>query len=224
MLHLEGLVHRFAGRSADMPAALDIPALGIAPGRLTVVRGPSGSGKTTLLYILSGLVRPSAGRVVWDGTDIAALSEGGRDRWRRGKAGFVFQNFNLIEEMSPFANVTVAAYFSALTDRAVRSRAAELLAQFGVADERRQVGSYSRGEQQRVALARALIFDPPILFADEPTASLDTANADALCVAFRRLAGQGRTVVAVSHDPLLIAAADEVIALDHGRQVAERAA
>ncbi|ODT75967.1 MAG: hypothetical protein ABS76_32650 [Pelagibacterium sp. SCN 64-44] len=217
MLELSGLEHRFDGRSANAPPALAIAALAIAPGRLTVIGGPSGSGKTTLLHVLSGLIRPSAGQVRWNGTDIAGLKEADRDRWRRRNAGFVFQNFNLMEEMSPLGNVTLAAHFSALTDRAVRHRAIVLLDRFGIANEPRRIDLYSRGEQQRIALARALVFDPPILFADEPTASLDAGNAVRLCDTFRQLAGEGRTIVAVSHDPLLIAAADAVIALDHGR-------
>lgn len=219
MLRLRGVEHRFAGRSDTAPPALDIPELSIEAGQLTVIRGPSGSGKTTLLYVLSGLIKPSAGQVQWDAVDIATLGEGARDQWRRRTAGFVFQNFNLIEEMSPLGNVTLAAYFAAFTDAAVRERGKALLAQFGVADEARKVSSYSRGEQQRVALARALVFDPPILFADEPTASLDEGNSAGLCQSFKRLAAEGRTVVAVSHDPLLIEAADSVVMLDHGRVV-----
>ncbi|ODT82141.1 MAG: hypothetical protein ABS76_09815 [Pelagibacterium sp. SCN 64-44] len=212
-----GLEHRFSRQSAGAPPALDIASLAIVPGRLTVIRGPSGSGKTTLLYVLSGLIKPSAGQVRWSGLDIAALGETERDRWRRRNAGFVFQSFNLMEELNPLGNVTLAAYFSAWTDRIVRERAIALLERFGIANEPRRVDTYSRGEQQRVALARALVFDPPILFADEPTASLDAGNSIQLCDDFRRLASEGRTIVAVSHDPLLIAAADIVVALDHGR-------
>jgi len=219
VLQLNGVEHRFEGRTAKAPPALDIASLSMKAEQLTVIRGPSGSGKTTLLYVLSGLIRPVSGEVRWDDVDIAGLGEGARDRWRRRSAGFVFQNFNLIDEMSPLGNVTLAAYFSAFTDNGMRARGKSLLEQFGVADEARQVSSYSRGEQQRVALARALVFDPPILFADEPTASLDEANSAELCQAFKWLASEGRTVVAVSHDPLLIDAADTVVTLDHGRVV-----
>ncbi|WP_323014563.1 ABC transporter ATP-binding protein [Devosia sp.] len=217
MLDLLGLEHRFSGQSAGAQPALDIASLTITPGRLTVIRGPSGSGKTTLLYVLSGLIKPSAGQVRWSGLDIAALGETERDRWRRRNAGFVFQSFNLMEELNPLGNVTLAAYFSAWTDRTVRKRAIALLERFGIANEPRRVDTYSQGEQQRVALARALVFDPPILFADEPTASLDAGNSIQLCDDFKRLASEGRAIVAVSHDPLLIAAADSVVALDHGR-------
>lgn len=224
MLDVVGLAHSFSRGSSTGRLALDIAELSIVAGQLTTITGPSGSGKTTLLYVLSGLLRASAGQLRWDGLDIAALSEGERDRWRRRNAGFVFQNFNLIDEMTALQNVTVAANFSAFSDAGVRGRARDLLRTFGVADEKRRVATYSRGEQQRVAMARALIFDPPIVFADEPTASLDEANAQGLATQFRALAAEGKTVVAVSHDRILIEGADRVIRLDHGCIVAPETA
>lgn len=219
MLTIAGLVHRFEGGAA----ALDIDQMTVGTGELTVIVGPSGSGKTTLLYVLSGLLRPSAGVVRWGDLDIGGLPEGQRDRWRRRHAGFVFQNFNLIEDMSPLANVTLAAHFSAWSDAGVRRRGRQLLEEFGVADEKRRVDTYSRGEQQRIALARALVFDPPIIFADEPTASLDTGNAQTMAAMLQGLARAGRTIIAVSHDPVLIGAADRVVRLSHGRLAAEEA-
>ena len=224
MLRVAGLVHRFASAGPDARAAVDIAEMVVEPGQLVVVTGPSGSGKTTLLYLLSGLLRAAAGKIDWDGVDLAGLSEGRRDDWRRRHAGFVFQNFNLIDEMSALHNVTVAAHFAAWSDRSVRGRAEQLLAEFGLPEGRRSVSTFSRGEQQRVALARALLFDPPILFADEPTASLDTANAETLGRQLLALAAAGKTVLAVSHDPVLIAAAGRVIKLAHGRLVADSVA
>lgn len=219
MLAIEGLVHRFVGPSADAPAAIDIAALAVPTGAFAAITGPSGSGKSTLLYLLSGLLRGAQARIVWDGVDIAALSETRRDTWRRQHAGFVFQNFNLIEEMSALDNVVVAAHFSAFTAGAWRERARALLEQFGVPAGTRSVSTYSRGEQQRIALARALLFDPPILFADEPSASLDTENAQALRAQLEAVTAAGKTVLVVSHDPILIDAAQRVIRLDHGRLV-----
>jgi putative ABC transport system ATP-binding protein len=218
MLMVRGLRHHF-GSAAEDEVAVDIPQLTLEVGRLTVIVGPSGSGKTTLLYLLSGLLRPTVGQITWDGVDIAALSEGHRDEWRRRHAGFVFQNFNLIDEMTALQNVTVAAHFAAWSDKPVRNRAEALLAGFGVPPGHRSVATYSRGEQQRVALARALLFDPPILFADEPTASLDTTNAEALTGQLVSLADAGKTVLVVSHDPVVIAAASRVVVLRHGRLV-----
>lgn len=218
MLVVRRLQHHFGSVAAN-GIAVDISELALARGRLTVIVGPSGSGKTTLLYLLSGLLRPAAGQIVWDGVDIATLSESRRDEWRRRHAGFVFQNFNLIDEMTALQNVTVAAHFAAWSDKHLRRHAEALLAQLGVPLGRRSVATYSRGEQQRVALARALLFDPPILFADEPTASLDTANAEALTRQMLALAASGKTVLVVSHDPVVIAAAGQVVALEHGRAV-----
>ena len=125
--------------------------------------------------------------------------------------------------MTALQNVTAASTFSAFSYAGVRGRARDLLRTFGVADEKRHVSTYSRGEQQRVAMARALIFDPAIVFADEPTASLDEANAQGLAAQFRALAAEGKTVVAVSHDRTLIEGADRVIRLDHGCIVASEA-
>ena len=219
MLSVSGLLHRFNNAGAGARAAVHVPELGVPAGQFLAITGPSGSGKTTLLYLLSGLLRPSQGSIVWSGQDITGMREGQRDGWRRRHAGFVFQNFNLIEEMTAYQNVTVAAYFSALSDRQVREPARRLLAQLGVPDERRRVDTYSRGEQQRIALARALLFDPPVLFADEPTASLDVTNSQALATQFQTLAGAGKCVIVVSHDPVVIQAADRIIQLDHGQLV-----
>lgn len=219
MLVVEGLAHRFAAQPTGAPPALDIPSLSLAAGELTVITGPSGSGKTTLLYLLSGLLAPSAGRVAWAGSALSSMSETQRDHWRRQHAGIVFQNFNLFEDLSPIDNVVMAAYFAAFSAGTSRRRAASLLERFDVANEKRAVGTYSRGEQQRIALARALLFEPTVLFADEPTASLDVVNAQRLGGLLRELAVEGKCIVAVSHDPQLIGVADRVVPLDHGRLV-----
>jgi putative ABC transport system ATP-binding protein len=216
-LEISGLVHRFAGLAGEAAPAVEIGTLEIEPGVLTVLTGPSGSGKSTLLYLMSGILKPGQGEIRWDGTDLAAAGESVRDRWRRTHAGFVFQDFHLIAGMTALANVTVAAYFAGFSDRHVRPRGVELLKRFGVPVERRPAASYSRGEQQRIAVARALIFDPRVIFADEPTASLDAANADEIATLFAALAAEGRTVIAVSHDAALIGRAGKTVALERGR-------
>ena len=156
---------------------VDVPhLLRLEPGELLALAGPSGSGKSTLLYLLSGLLVPAAGRVAWAGTDLADMGEGARDRWRRENAGFVFQNLHLIEELSPLDNVLTPGWFSSLSVKGLYGRAEALLDRFGVPRDRKRVSLLSRGEQQRVAIARALLFDPKVIFADEPTASLDGAS------------------------------------------------
>lgn len=189
-----------------------------APGRLTAVVGASGSGKSTLLNALSGLIRPDAGRVVFDAMDVSKLGEARRDRWRRDHIGLVFQNFHLIEELSPRDNVMVAAWFDRLSAAKLRGRADLLLEGLGVPGNRSSLHGFSRGEQQRVAIARALMFNPPIILADEPTASLDRAAGKGVAGLLSGLAHRdGRTVVVVTHDQDVIAAADAIVELAHGR-------
>ncbi|WEK05911.1 MAG: ATP-binding cassette domain-containing protein [Candidatus Devosia phytovorans] len=199
---------------------IDLPQLAVAPGSLTVLAGPSGSGKSTLLYLLSGLLRPDAGSVFWQDENIASLSEGRRDRWRRQKAGFIFQNFHLIEELTPLDNVLVPLWFDRFSAATARNRARDLLEQLEVPLNRAKTSLLSRGQQQRVAIARALISDPQVIFADEPTASLDAVSGETVITTLRKLAkNEGRTVLVATHDPALRAVADSVVQLDHGRTV-----
>ena len=188
------------------------------PGELTAVIGASGSGKSTLLHVLSGLIRPNAGRVSFGGTDVSALPESRRDRWRRDHVGIVFQNFHLIDELSPRDNVLIAGWFDRFSAASLKGRADQLLEKLEVPPNRRRLNDLSRGEQQRVALARALMFDPPVILADEPTASLDRDAGGNVAGLLRDLAAQqGRTIVVATHDPELIAAADTVVALARGK-------
>lgn len=200
-------------------AVIDLPSLAIAPGTINVLSGASGSGKSTLLYLLSGLLQPDAGVIAWADTDIARLGEGQRDRWRRQQAGFIFQNFHLIEEMSPIDNVLVPIWLDRFSAGAKRQRALDLLRQLEVPAERESVAKLSRGQQQRVAIARALIGDPSVIFADEPTASLDAAAGETVAAVLQRVAREeGRTIVVATHDPALKTLADQSVLLDHGRR------
>ncbi|MEM1267728.1 MAG: ATP-binding cassette domain-containing protein [Pseudomonadota bacterium] len=217
MLVARDLRLAFADAAGARFDVLAIDHLAAERGSLTVLTGPSGSGKSTLLYALSGLQALDAGEVRWGETEITGLSEARRDRWRRETVGLVFQSFHLVDELSPIDNVLVPVWFGHLSARAHRPRATELLEALGVPTARRRLADLSRGEQQRVALARALLFDPAVILADEPTASLDRAASAAVIARFRAMADEGRLVLAVSHDPALIDAADRVLALAHGR-------
>jgi putative ABC transport system ATP-binding protein len=197
---------------------LDIERLELPPGSQTAICGPSGSGKTTLLHVLCGIERPSAGRVCWDGVDLFALGEAARDRWRRHSVGLVFQHFHLFPSLSPLENVLLPARFRAVrVEKGVAGRAHALLDRVEV----RAAGdtaSLSRGEMQRVALARALLFSPPILLADEPTASLDAAAAMRVAeLIFAASCETGATLLLVTHDAALAARCPQIMNLAAGR-------
>ncbi|MFZ1428634.1 MAG: ABC transporter ATP-binding protein [Geminicoccaceae bacterium] len=204
---------------ADQPPVVELDGLTVLPGTMLALTGPSGSGKTTLAYLLTGIEPVRHGEVRWGETDLATLSEGRRDTWRRQHVGFVFQDFHLVPGLSILDNVLVSCWFDhwrPTSDLAERAR--ELLDAFAVPTARRRVADLSRGEQQRVAVARALLHRPAVLVADEPTASLDAASAETvirLLVDGARTAGA--TLLAVTHDPALIAAMDSVHHLEHGR-------
>jgi putative ABC transport system ATP-binding protein len=208
---------------AGVVTALEIERLSVPGGALLAVTGPSGSGKSTFLYAIGGLLKPRRGRVLWDERDILSESEPARDRWRRHTVGFAFQDFHLLPELSPLQNVLLPASFERFAaPRAVRERAHALLDQLKVPQARASTAILSRGEQQRVAIARALLFDPPVILADEPTASLDAkAGAVVIDILMQLSAQDGRTVVAISHDQALLQRFANTIALDHGRMSGE---
>lgn len=190
---------------------LDLPA-----GSLTGIRGPSGAGKTTALYAMAGLI-PATGCLAWDGTDLCGLSQSARTRFRGAHMGMIFQDFLLFEELTARANALIAASFRA--DRArLPARVDALMERLGiaaVADQRADL--LSGGERQRVAAVRALAHDPAILLADEPTASLDRAAADALIADLAALArDEGRTVVIVSHDKHVWQHMDRMLTIHDG--------
>ena len=210
------LRHRYRD---GLPPVVDLDRLAVPAGALVALTGASGSGKTTLAYLLTGIERVRQGSVAWDATDLATLSERARDAWRRRQVGFVFQDFHLVPGLSILANVLVTCWFGRWRPSpGERERARALLDRFAVPADRPEVTDLSRGEQQRVAIARALLHAPPILVADEPTASLDAASGRTvidLLVGEARTAGA--TLLAVTHDPALIEACTSVIHLDHGR-------
>lgn len=197
---------------------LHIPRLSVPAGQSVALRGASGAGKSTLLHLMSGLLRPATGRVVWGGQDIARLPDNARAAFRRQTLGLIFQDCHLVEELSAHANAALTAAFAPRADRAaLRDRAGQWLATLGLAHTGpRHVDSFSGGERQRIAVARALATNPPVILADEPTAALDRGNADALGADLAQLAG-GRTLIVATHDASLAARMTRQITLADGR-------
>jgi len=191
----------------------------IPRGEIVVVLGRSGSGKSTLLNVIAGIDRPTAGSVVVDGTDLTALDEQARTRFRRAHIGFVFQFFNLIPLLTVEENLLLPLDLNGRADAKGIARAHELLERVGLGG---RGASYperlSGGEQQRVAIARALIHDPALILADEPTGNLDAETAMAVLDLFDTLAREaGRTLLMVTHSREVVGVADRIYMIQRGK-------
>jgi len=192
-------------------------SLAVAPGEFVVIAGSSGSGKTTLLTLLSGLDHPSSGRVFIDQQDITDASEDDLAPLRNRTIGFVFQSFHLVPSMTAKENIMFPAELLGRADAEEKAR--QLLQRVGLQDRADNLPSQlSGGEKQRVSLCRAMINRPKLLFADEPTGNLDSQNGRLVLTQLLELkAEQGATLVLVTHNPEIAAAADRVLTLKDGR-------
>ncbi|MFG2468651.1 ABC transporter ATP-binding protein [Streptomyces canus] len=210
-------VSRTYGTDDSAVTALDGVTLSLDRGTFTAVMGPSGSGKSTLLQCAAGLDRPDSGIVRVDGTELTGGGEAELTRFRRGRVGFVFQQYNLLETLTVAQNTVLPLK---LAGRKVdRRRAEEVLTSVGLGDRLgHRPDQLSGGQRQRVAIARALVTDPRVIFADEPTGALDTRSArDVLRLLQDAVRVHGRTVVMVTHDPVAASYADSVVFLADGR-------
>ncbi|WP_019140921.1 ABC transporter ATP-binding protein [Noviherbaspirillum massiliense] len=189
----------------------------VQPGETLAIVGASGSGKSTLLGLLAGLDTPSEGTVKLHGTDIFAVDEDGRAALRKSKLGFVFQSFQLLAHLNALENVMLPLELRG--DARAREKAEAMLARVGLSSRLKHYPKYlSGGEQQRVALARAFVTEPPLLFADEPTGSLDAATGEAVIqLMFELNRERGSTLVLVTHDPMIAARCMRTITIVAGR-------
>ncbi len=220
LIDLRQVVKRYEGLAGDVVALKGID-LKVRPGEFVVVTGKSGSGKTTLVNMITGLDRSTAGEIWVDGTPVHKLSAEKAARWRGQTVGVVFQSFELLPTLSVLHNVMLPMDFARrYSIRQRRERAMRLLEQVEIAEHaRKPPTAVSGGQQQRVAIARAMANDPPILVADEPTGSLDSATAGAVLRVFERLVEQGKTVVLVTHDKDIAKRATRAITLADGEIV-----
>ncbi|GLR12399.1 phosphonate ABC transporter ATP-binding protein [Chitinimonas prasina] len=192
--------------------------LDIETGEYVAVTGPSGCGKSTLLSVLGLLDVPSTGEYWFEGHNVAGWSENRLNRLRSGRIGFIFQSFNLIEELTVEENVGLALEYGDVPVRERKRKIANVLERLGVSHRAgHRPSQLSGGQQQRVAIARALVAEPALLLADEPTGNLDTAHGDEVMKMLRQINADGTTVVMVTHSPSHAAQASRTVNLLDGR-------
>jgi len=238
ILVASGLVKNYRMGSAMVQVLRDC-SLAVRAGEFVAIMGASGSGKSTLLHILGALDVPDRGNVTLDGADVFAPESARRMRtsatdvfssherrrigMRRREFGFIFQFYHLLPELSVLENVVLPRMIDSTTlawsgrRREARERAAEILARVGLSERlRHRPSQLSGGERQRVAIARALVHRPRVLFADEPTGNLDAVAGAAILEILREVHAERQTIVMVTHDPAVAAAADRTLALERG--------
>ncbi|GAB4167708.1 MAG: ABC transporter ATP-binding protein [Geothermobacteraceae bacterium] len=224
MIRLEQVTKVYNENRPDQVEALRGISLEVPMRGVTVFAGPSGSGKSSLLSLIGCMARPTSGRVLVEGREVSRLPEKFLTEVRRETFGFIFQQFNLVRELTVRENVMLPLYVLPERPAQMRRRADELLDRFGLAKlAGRKVRWLSGGEQQRVAIARALINDPQVVIADEPTAHLDSELARELLGMLQDLAADGRTILFATHDPLVMnhAMVDRRFDLRDGRLAGE---
>lgn len=221
MLKLENISKVYRTTEVET-RALDSVSLEISAGEFLAIMGPSGCGKSTLLNILGLIDSPSSGAYWFFGEEVARYSESRLTALRRAAIGFVFQSFNLIDDLTVAENVEVALLYRKVSGRERRRRIADALERVGVAHRARHMPQQlSGGQQQRVAIARALVSNPKLILADEPTGNLDTANGEAVIGLLKDAVTAGTTVVMVTHSLVHAAEANRTVKLLDGRVVAE---
>jgi putative ABC transport system ATP-binding protein len=221
MLKLTRIGKVYRTTEVETHALADID-LEIRAGEFLAVMGPSGCGKSTLLNILGLLDSPSSGRYEFFGEDVTRLGEKQLTAVRRAAIGFVFQSFNLIDDLSVEENVEVALLYRDVPARARRERVAAALERVGIAHRARHLPQQlSGGQQQRVAVARALVSNPKVILADEPTGNLDTTNGNAVLDLLTAISKLGTTVVMVTHSLTHAAVANRTVKLLDGRVAGE---
>jgi putative ABC transport system ATP-binding protein len=218
-----GITKEF-GIDATRVRALRGVNLRIYPGELTVLVGPSGSGKTTLLSVLAGILNPTAGRLWVLGTNLSAIPDRRKVRFRGPNIGFVFQQFNLLPTLTAAENVVVPLAIAGCWKRRALEQARQLLDRLGMAERSEAMpAELSGGEQQRVAIARSLIHDPRLVVCDEPTSALDQRTGHTVMERFRSIAVQrDRAVLVVTHDPRVFKFADRIAQMEDGCIVSVR--
>jgi putative ABC transport system ATP-binding protein len=203
-------------------SALDGIFLDVADGEFVAIMGPSGCGKSTLLNVIGMLDSPSSGSYVFDGTEVARMSESKLADFRKRNIGFIFQSFNLVDELSVRENIELALLYHNVPTGERRTRVDAVMDKVGIAHRaKHRPSQLSGGQQQRVAVARALVAAPKLILADEPTGNLDTAHGEEVMKMLQALNAEGSTIVMVTHSPAHADYAGRVVNMLDGRILVE---
>jgi len=217
ILKMEGLCKTYYLGAVDLRVLRNID-LTINSGEYVAIMGPSGSGKSTLLNMIGCLDRPTSGNYLLGGQNVSELEDDDLSLIRGARIGFVFQSFNLINQLNVVENIEVPMYYQGYTEEESLERAKELADMVGLGDRLgHRPSELSGGQQQRVAIARALSNDPLIILADEPTGNLDSESGAEILLILDKLHSQGKTLIAVTHDEGIASGAERVIRLLDGR-------
>ena len=222
MLRMRDVMRLYRTDSVET-VALDGMDLDIAAGEFVAIMGPSGCGKSTLLNVIGLLDSPTSGSYVFDGTEVAGLGEAKLAAFRKAHIGFIFQSFNLVDELTVRDNIELALLYHDVSAKERRSRAEEVMDRVGIGHRaRHRPSQLSGGQQQRVAVARALVATPKLILADEPTGNLDTNHGEEVMRMLQQLNAEGSTIVMVTHSPAHADYASRVVNMLDGRILQER--
>lgn len=224
MLIVEKLRKEFNQGGSKVVPVKDI-SFSVGDGEFASIIGRSGAGKSTLLSLLGALDSPTSGKIVIDGKEITKLRDRGLTKYRRSTIGFVFQNYNLIPNLSALENVMLPMEYAGSLKEFRKSRAEELLNEVGISKDKQQrkPGKLSGGEQQRVSVARALANSPSLILADEPTGNLDTQNGHMIFELLHKLArSENTTIVVVTHDLEIAGKTEKVFRIEDGVLTADK--
>jgi len=221
IISVKNLTKTFVNGKIETPVLKGID-LDVREGEFLSIMGKSGAGKSTLMYQMSLLDEPTSGMISVDGVDILALSNKQKTRFRLEKLGYVFQDYALMPELTAAENIMVPLLMKGMSTSEAKAKASGALGEVGLAGkENNRPSQLSGGEQQRVSIARAIAEDPKILFADEPTANLDTASGEHIIEVLRDLNKKGQTIVMVTHEKEYTLYCDRIVHLADGKIVRE---
>ena len=222
MIKVKNLIKKFLIGESELSALIELIFSNLE-GQFVAITGKSGSGKSTLLYQMSLLDRPNSGEITIDENDIIALKEDQKIVFRRNNIGYIFQDYALLPSLTASENIALPMIMKGIDQQTAMDRAKESLDKVGLKDKADNLpNQLSGGQQQRVGIARSITHNPKILFADEPTANLDTESSEIILEIFKKLNQEGQTIVMVTHEPEYAQVADRIIELEDGNIISDK--